>query len=231
MNAAMTTTIETDHANELIVVDEALDQRSGAVVALGLVNRDGSDTFPGRTLSPDQAEELAARLALFAAVARARAGLTPPPVTGEQAHARALSAIRAAVALTGKPPSGADGPSEQADAPAAASKPARSATLTSDATVGVQAAAGAAGEAQQPDPARDPQDLPIAGYDGLSAAVIAKRLSGLSQAQLAKVLAYEQSHRNRKTILARIAALQSTRDQRLNSSSQIDDAGAGDRWR
>jgi hypothetical protein len=32
----------------------------GAVVVLGLINQDGSDTFPGRTLAPDQAEALAA---------------------------------------------------------------------------------------------------------------------------------------------------------------------------
>jgi len=46
--------------------------------ALGPVNRDGSDTFPGRTLTPDQAEELAAWLALFAAIARARTALLDP---------------------------------------------------------------------------------------------------------------------------------------------------------
>jgi hypothetical protein len=52
--------------------------------------------------------------------------------------------------------------------------------------------------------------MPIAGYDDLSAAVITKRLSGLSAAELSAVLAYEQSNRNRKTIRDRIVALQSS---------------------
>ncbi|MGO9974975.1 MAG: hypothetical protein ACLP01_19680 [Solirubrobacteraceae bacterium] len=43
----MTITIFTDHANELIRVDDVLDAGGSAVVALGLVNQDGSDTFPG----------------------------------------------------------------------------------------------------------------------------------------------------------------------------------------
>ena len=53
---------------------QRVDFRDGRVVALGLVNRDGRDTFPGRTLTPDQAKELAAGVALVAALARARDG-------------------------------------------------------------------------------------------------------------------------------------------------------------
>ena len=202
----MTTTIGTDHANELIVLDEVLDARGSAKVALGLVNQDGSDTFPGRTLTPDQAEELAAILARCAGAARARAGLAPAPATGEQADAEALSTIGAPVVLTGAASGGA-GPAEQS--PPAVSVPA---SLGTPITSGIEAAAREgsemAGEAQQREPARVVQNLPIAGYDSLSAAVIAKRLSDLSAEQLSVVLAYEQSHRNRKTILARIAALQ-----------------------
>ena len=48
----MTTTICTDHANELILIDAVLDPQGSAVVSLGLINQDGSDTFPGRTLTP-----------------------------------------------------------------------------------------------------------------------------------------------------------------------------------
>ncbi len=96
----MTTTISTDHANELILIDDVLDPGGSAVVALGLSTQDGSDTFPGRTLSPDQAEELAASLAHAAAAARASARLAPTPLSGEQAHGDTLRAIRAAVPLT-----------------------------------------------------------------------------------------------------------------------------------
>ena len=49
------TTLSTVHANEVIVVEVALDPQGRANVTLGLVNQDRSDTFPGRTLSPDQA--------------------------------------------------------------------------------------------------------------------------------------------------------------------------------
>ena len=68
------TTLSTVHANEVIVVEVALDPQGRANVTLGLVNQDRSDTFPGRTLSPDQADELAASLVLSAAAARASAG-------------------------------------------------------------------------------------------------------------------------------------------------------------
>jgi hypothetical protein len=117
-----TTTICTEHANEVLLIEDALDPRGGAIVSLGLVNQDGSDTFPGRTLTPDQAEQLAATLASSAAAARASAGLAPTPVAGEQAHSETLNAIRAAVPLTNPSPALADSHDEQAQA--AASPPA-----------------------------------------------------------------------------------------------------------
>ena len=94
-----TTTLSTVHANEVIVVEGALDPQGRANVTLGLVNQDRSDTFPGRTLSPDQADELAASLVLSAAAARASAGLAPAPPT-EAPHEDTLMAIRAAVPLS-----------------------------------------------------------------------------------------------------------------------------------
>jgi hypothetical protein len=82
-----TTTLSTVHANEVIVVEGALD------------SQDRSDAFPGRTLSPDQADELAASLVLSAAAARASAGLAPAPRT-EAPLEDTLMAIRAAVPLS-----------------------------------------------------------------------------------------------------------------------------------
>ncbi len=96
----MTHTIFTAHFNEPIQVDDVLDAAGSALVALGLINHDGSDTFPGRTLTPDQAEELAANLARAAAVARASAGVAPTPLSAEHVYDETLSAIRAAVPLT-----------------------------------------------------------------------------------------------------------------------------------
>jgi hypothetical protein len=119
----MAITILTDHANEQILVDDVIDPRGSAVVALGLINQDGSDTFPGRTLTPDQAEELAATLAQAAAVARATAGLAATPLGGEQAQGNTLKAIKTAVPLTSTDPVQGKDQDERADAgasPAAA---------------------------------------------------------------------------------------------------------------
>ena len=49
-----------------------------------------------------------------------------------------------------------------------------------------------------------PADLPIAGYDELSAAQVQERLDGLTLAQLRRLRDYEQRHANRKTVLDRI---------------------------
>jgi hypothetical protein len=51
-------------------------------------------------------------------------------------------------------------------------------------------------------------DLPIAGYDSLSAEEVQAKLSDLSQVDLAKVDAYERKNQNRSTITDRIASLQ-----------------------
>ncbi len=118
----MTTTIRTDHANELILIDDALDPGGSAVVALGLSNQDGSDTFPVSTLTPNQAEELADSLVQAAAAARARAGLAAPSVGGEQDDREVPKAIRAPVPVssTGSVP----GESQDEQAAASASPPA-----------------------------------------------------------------------------------------------------------
>ena len=50
-------------------------------------------------------------------------------------------------------------------------------------------------------------DLPITGYDKLTAEDIAAKLSELSQIDLAKVDSYERRHENRATVLRRISSL------------------------
>lgn len=52
-------------------------------------------------------------------------------------------------------------------------------------------------------------DLAIPGYDSLSASQVVQRLAGLSGDELEAVRAYEASNRGRKTILSRVAQLQS----------------------
>ncbi|MBV9818963.1 MAG: DUF892 family protein [Solirubrobacterales bacterium] len=51
-------------------------------------------------------------------------------------------------------------------------------------------------------------DLPLSGYDGLTAEEITHRLPGLSQVDLAKVQAYERRGQNRTTVLSRVESLQ-----------------------
>jgi len=56
-------------------------------------------------------------------------------------------------------------------------------------------------------PAPPASDLPIPDYDGLSASQVVGRLEGLVDADLETVGAYESAHRNRRTILGKIAQL------------------------
>jgi hypothetical protein len=51
---------------------------------------------------------------------------------------------------------------------------------------------------------RSAPNLPIAGYDELSAPEVQERLDGLTPAELRKLRDYEQRHANRKTVLDRI---------------------------
>ena len=51
------------------------------------------------------------------------------------------------------------------------------------------------------------QDLPIAGYDALTAEQVVKRLPGLSQVDLTKVEVYERRTQDRSTVLERIGSL------------------------
>jgi hypothetical protein len=50
-------------------------------------------------------------------------------------------------------------------------------------------------------------DLPIPGYDALSASQVVERLTGLSADELDTVRAYEGAHRRRRTILGKIEQL------------------------
>jgi hypothetical protein len=58
-------------------------------------------------------------------------------------------------------------------------------------------------------PAPTSSELPIPGYDALSASQVVERLAGLADEELEAVRAYEESHRNRRTILGKIEQLES----------------------
>ena len=59
-------------------------------------------------------------------------------------------------------------------------------------------------------PTYDPEaraELPIPGYDALSASQVVERLAGLPSSELDAVYAYEAAHRQRRTILGKIEQL------------------------
>ncbi|MCP9491916.1 MAG: ferritin-like domain-containing protein [Solirubrobacteraceae bacterium MAG38_C4-C5] len=72
-----------------------------------------------------------------------------------------------------------------------------------DAARSVPGVAAAEGEAKGA--VADEDDLPISGYDDLTAAKLLPRIDKLTQVQLGLVDAYERRHRNRKQVLQRIA--------------------------
>ena len=60
------------------------------------------------------------------------------------------------------------------------------------------------------EPAPDPDELAIPGYDSLSAFQVVPRLEGLHGDELEAVRQYEHANRGRRTILSRIAQLQAS---------------------
>ncbi|MBW3536223.1 MAG: hypothetical protein KY395_00450 [Actinobacteria bacterium] len=57
-----------------------------------------------------------------------------------------------------------------------------------------------------------PEGLGIPGYESLAATQVVSRLGGLTSDQLAAVKAYESATRGRRTILGRIAQIESAKD-------------------
>jgi len=68
---------------------------------------------------------------------------------------------------------------------------------------------GSAGNGRVTGPSPSADSLAIPGYDTLSASQVVQRLGGLSEEELEAVRSYEESGRRRKTILSRVAQLQS----------------------
>ena len=83
----------------------------------------------------------------------------------------------------------------------------RGARATDDFLADVERMLGARTDSFEPPEGGDPRgapNLPIAGYDELSAAQVQERLEGLTPAELRKLRDYEQRNANRKTVLDRI---------------------------
>ena len=83
----------------------------------------------------------------------------------------------------------------------------RGARATDDILADIERMIGSSDTAEQAadgDNGANSPDLPIAGYDDLSAAQVQEQLDGLESAELRKVRDYEQRHANRKTVLDKI---------------------------
>lgn len=98
-------------------------------------------------------------------------------------------------------------------APGAARQAARRVAGVTDVTNAANAAGSAAADpapASVAGPHPEAATLAIPDYDGLSASHVVNRLAGLSAAELEAVRCYEAANRGRKTILSKVAQLQST---------------------
>lgn len=149
-----------------------------------------------------------------------------PPATSRPARRPASSGRALAAAKTAYKPGGSNvkpEPSEPATATdattveparstkAKATKTAKSAKTTAKATKTTHGEA--ATTATQAAPGTDlpvtAASLAITDYDGLSASHVVNRLGGLSADELEAVRRYESANRGRKTILSKVAQLQS----------------------
>src|SRR4051794_18501996 len=99
-------------------------------------------------------------------------------------------------------------PTAPVSTPPAAQHQPQAATGPETAPVVTEALSEPNGNGMRP-PAPASDDLAIPGYDSLSASQVVQRLAGLSADELEMVRAYESATRGRKTILSRVAQLQS----------------------
>lgn len=111
--------------------------------------------------------------------------------------------------------SGVNGTSSAPKAPGAARQAARAVAGVAEVTspsappAGSPVASCSPAPAPAPAPGPSADALAIPDYDGLSASHVVNRLAGLSSSELEAVRAYEAANRGRKTILSKVAQLQS----------------------
>ena len=151
-----------------------------------------------------------------AATAASQAGTMIAAVAGPVVSAATSAATSAASAAASSAASAAASVASAASGSSASPGAARAqdatgspeATSTSSATDGVTepsaaSTAGSTGSASTPGAG----ELPIPGYDQLSASQIVEHLEGLSKVALDRIKLYELAHRARRTILATIDQL------------------------
>jgi hypothetical protein len=80
----------------------------------------------------------------------------------------------------------------------------RGARATDDLLADIERMIGTPGDSADQAAVGDNANLPITGYDELSAAQVQEQLDGLTPAELRRLRDYEHRHANRKTVLDKI---------------------------
>jgi hypothetical protein len=147
-------------------------------------------------------QQEAGKLVRRARSQRSEAGKTSPP------KASSSSSLLPEGAVTPPRRTSATGPAAAENAAfdvASADRPSSAGQAPGVAAAVTPVPVSSDGNGHRPDPAT----LPIPGYDALSASQVVQRLPGLSADELEAVREYETTGRGRKTILHRVAQLQS----------------------
>ena len=108
-----------------------------------------------------------------------------------------------------RPPNGRSARTAPNPAAGPAAEPTTAPGTTPGAETAANAVADTAAPAAPPHPAPDPSSLAITDYDSLSASQVVPRLDSLAVDELEGIRVYEVATRGRKTILNKIAQLQS----------------------
>ena len=141
-----------------------------------------------------------------------------PPMVRQRVEQTVADAKRKAEGLLGSPASSPTPPSATAPSATAPSARAAASAPTPPAAPAVSDTAAPAAPAPAAAPTTEwtavtngdraaSADLPIPGYDALSASQVVERLVGLAPAELDAVHDYETTHRQRRTILGKIEQL------------------------
>ena len=191
--------VVTDEKNPL---EQALDVLLYA--PLGLV-------FSARELLPTLAEKGRSQIGMARMIGQFAAQ------QGQQEAEKRLGAVREQAMATleqiagGGAKTNGSSPAPAATAPAPAAAPAPEVASADEVKAAAAAAVATPIVVTPPAPTSGPEaaELAIPDYDSLSASQVVPRLQGLAGDELEAVRSYEAAHRGRKTILNRIAQLQS----------------------
>jgi len=210
-------------------IERTLEILLYAPIGVGLFLKDTAPTFVEMFVSRGRAEfdrrhdDVSQRVTTARSLGQVALAFGPPMVRQKVEHAvgdarrRAESLFAAGesddVAVTESEtaaPVDSAGPAPRnGDAPAPDAPAIRFASAAAPTTEPAPAAASGSGWASyQPTVAPGTSaELPIPGYDALSASQVVERLTGLAPDELDAVHAYEASHRQRRTILGKIEQL------------------------